>query len=50
MKKTDNSDIDKILQQAKKQIEQYEQTTKFSVDKKIVVVFKGFDLIYCKEV
>ena len=48
MKKNDNSDLEKIKQQAKKQIEQYKQTTKFKVHKSVIVIFKGFDLVFCE--
>ena len=50
LKKSDNSDIDKIITQAKKQIQNYQNTKKFRIDKKIIVIFKGFDLVFCKEV
>lgn len=50
MKKSDNSDINEIIIQAKKQIENYQNTKKFRIDKKIVVVFKGFDLVFYEEV
>jgi len=50
MKKNDDSDIEKIKQQAKKQIEQYKQTTKFKVHKSLIVIFKGFDLVVCEMV
>jgi len=50
MKKNDNSDLEKIKQQAKKQIEQYKQTTKFKVHKSLIVIFKGFDLVVCEMV
>ena len=48
LKKNDNTDIEKVVSQAKKQLENYKQTTKFRVDKSIIVVFKGFDLVFCE--
>jgi len=48
MKKNDNSDLEKIKKQAKKQIVQYKQTTKFKVHKSVIVIFKGFDLVVCE--
>ena len=50
LKKNDNSDIDKIITQAKKQIQNYQNSKKFRIDKKIIVIFKGFDLVFCEEV
>jgi hypothetical protein len=50
-KQSDNVDkkaLNEAINQAKSQIEQYKQTSKFSVDRAIIVVFKGFELVYCE--
>ena len=47
LKKDDNSNTDAILQKAKEQIEKYSKTKKFRVDKKIIIIFRGFEIEYC---
>ena len=50
-KQSDNVDETKLnsaINQARKQIEKYKQTSKFKIDKSIIVIFRGFELIYCK--
>ena len=41
-------DINKSIKEAKTQLQKYKQTTKFKIDKSIIVIFKGFELIYCE--
>jgi hypothetical protein len=43
--KVDKEKLQKALQKAKEQIEKYKKTTKFKIDKAIIVIFKGFELI-----
>ena len=43
-----NFNLDTIVQGAREQIIQYKQTTKFNVDRSIIVVFQGFKLLYCE--
>jgi hypothetical protein len=43
-----NINLEATLQGAREQIAQYKQTSKFSVDKSIIVVFRGFELLYCE--
>jgi hypothetical protein len=50
-KQSDNVDektLNKAINQAKEQIEKYKKTSKFSVDKAIIVIFQGFKLLYCE--
>jgi len=48
LKKDDRSKIDATLQKAKEQLEQYSKTKKFRVDKKIIIIFRGFEIEYCE--
>jgi hypothetical protein len=49
LKQSDTSfDLDNIVQGAKEQIIQYKSTSKFSVNRSIIVVFQGFKLLYCE--
>jgi hypothetical protein len=43
-----NIDINDAVQKAQNQIDNYKQTTKFDIDKSIVVIFQGFELVYCE--
>jgi hypothetical protein len=43
--KVDKEKLQKALYEAKKQIEKYKKTTKFRIDKSIIVIFKGFELL-----
>jgi len=43
-----NFNLDTIVQGAKEQIVQYKNTSKFCVDRSIVVVFQGFKLLHCE--
>ena len=36
------------IKQAKEQITKYKLTSKFKIDKSIIVIFKGFRLVYCE--
>ena len=48
-KQTDkNINLDETIKGAREQITKYKQTTKFSVDKSIIVVFRWFELLYCE--
>jgi len=50
-KQSDNINETKLnnaIQKAKEQISKYKQSSKFSVDRAIIVVFRGFELIYCE--
>jgi hypothetical protein len=50
LKQNDNSNITLITDQAKEQINKYSKTTKFKIDKKIILVFKGFDMVVCESI
>jgi hypothetical protein len=43
-----NIDLIDAVQKAQNQIDNYKQTTKFDIDKSIVVIFQGFELVYCE--
>ena len=50
-KQSDNVTEEKLNQtinQAKKQVAQYKQTSKYRIDKGIIAIFKGFELLYCE--
>ena len=48
-KQTDkNINLEETVQGAKEQITKYKQTSKFSVDKSIIVIFQGFRLLFCE--
>jgi hypothetical protein len=40
--------LQQAIEQAKEQIERYRQSSKFGIDKSIVVIFQGFRLLYCE--
>jgi hypothetical protein len=40
--------LNQTINEAKEQIKRYKQTSKFQIDKSIVVIFKGFKLLYCE--
>jgi phosphate starvation-inducible protein PhoH len=40
--------LQQTIEQAKEQIERYRQSSKFSIDRSIVVIFQGFRLLYCE--
>jgi len=48
LKQNDKSNLDEVITQAKTQLNQYAKTKKFRVDKKIVVIFKGFEMKFCE--
>ena len=48
LKQSDKSNLDEVITQAKTQLNQYAKTKKFRVDKKIVVIFKGFEMKFCE--
>ena len=48
LKQSDKSDLDEVISQAKTQLNQYAKTKKFRVDRKIVVIFKGFEMKFCE--
>jgi hypothetical protein len=48
LKQNGKYNLDKIIEGAKEQITKYKATTKFSVDRSIIVVFEGFKLVYCE--
>jgi len=41
-------DLQKIVDDAREQIKKYKESSKFKVDKSIIAIFKGFELIYCE--
>ena len=43
-----NINLNDAVKKAQNQIDTYKQTTKFDIDKSIVVIFQGFELIYCE--
>ena len=43
-----NINLKDTVNKAQNQIDNYKQTSKFKIHKSIVVVFKGFELIYCE--
>jgi hypothetical protein len=43
-----NIDIKDAVKKAQNQIDNYKQTTKFDINKSIVVIFQGFELVYCE--
>ena len=45
IEKVDKEKLQKALYKAKEQIEKYKKTTKFRIDKSIIVIFKGFELL-----
>ena len=50
-KQSENVSKDKLNQtinQAKKQVSQYKKSSKYRIDKAIIAIFKGFDLLYCE--
>ena len=48
-KQTDkNINLEETIKGAKEQITKYKQTSKFSVDKSIIVIFQGFRLLFCE--
>ena len=50
-KQSDNVDETKLnsaINQASQQISKYKQTSKFKIDKSIIVIFRGFELLYCE--
>ena len=48
LKQKEKFNLDKIVAGAREQIIKYKSTSKFSVDRSIIVVFQGFKLVYCK--
>jgi hypothetical protein len=40
--------LEDTVKKAQNQIDTYKQTTKFEFNKSIVVIFKGFELVYCE--
>ena len=40
--------LNQTITQAKKQVSQYKQTSKYRIDKGIIAIFKGFELLYCE--
>jgi hypothetical protein len=44
----DKTKLNSAVNQAIKQIEKYKQTSKFKIDKSIIVIFRGFELLYCE--
>ena len=48
VKSDKNIDIKDAVKKAQNQIDTYKQTTKFDIDKFIVVIFQGFELVYCE--
>jgi len=40
--------LNQTITQAKKQVSQYTQTSKYRIDKGIIAIFKGFELLYCE--
>jgi hypothetical protein len=48
LKQNEKYNLDKIVAKAQEQIAKYKSTTKFSVDRSIIVVFQGFKLVYCE--
>jgi hypothetical protein len=48
LKQNEKFNLDKIVAGAREQIIQYKSTSKFSVDRGIIVVFQGFKLVYCE--
>ena len=48
LKQNEKYNLDNIVTKAKEQIQQYKATSKFSVDRSIIVVFQGFKLVYCE--
>ena len=48
LKQNEKYNLDNIVAKAKEQIQQYKATSKFSVDRTIIVVFQGFKLVYCE--
>ena len=48
LRQNENYNLDKIVEGAKEQINKYKATSKFSIDRSIIVVFQGFKLVYCE--
>jgi hypothetical protein len=48
--KVDEIKLNNAIQKAKEQITKYKQSSKFKVDRGIVVIFKGFELVYLEAV
>jgi hypothetical protein len=44
----DETKLNSAINQASQQISKYKQTSKFQIDKSIIVIFRGFELIYCE--
>ena len=40
--------LNQTIKQAKKQVSQYKQTSKYKIDKGIIAIFRGFELLYCE--
>jgi len=44
----DETKLNSAINQASQQISKYKQTSKFQIDKSIIVIFRGFELLYCE--
>jgi hypothetical protein len=46
--KVNEKELKQTISKAQEQITQYKQNSKFKIDKSIIVIFRGFEIVYCE--